>query len=369
MHRNFADWYRLVEIEPTDQLLKRRWPAVEKFAKAATAPQILDLVRLLYGRPPKKEDLDQEFRDAFRVFDSAFPSQDNDAEIRVLAGACLVAILEGRRASVPLLAALAIVCGEWLASDETKAGLLDFPDRARRLLTTQALEVRKTDDPPEIATLGEELAKQAEAVNSALRQGNWSPVATASAAAIQTLAAAIGQLSSAVAEAVSSAEHVQSVCSEEINILWWLFAEHSRDLEVPFRDLGVPATCVVAGKELNDLVVFAPGPVSARAILARMLRSLDPDLRSTASFADVVNATPREWRIRLAEELRDVPANDLTPVLLAVTKSLETDGKEDWLPVYEKATGAPARQVVSLLDVGYQVYQEMMLLANIPRKR
>ena len=50
MHKDFADWYRLVDLEPKGETLEKRWQAIEQFCESVNAAQALELIRLFYGR-------------------------------------------------------------------------------------------------------------------------------------------------------------------------------------------------------------------------------------------------------------------------------------------------------------------------------
>ena len=96
-------------------------------------------------------------------------------------------------------------------------------------------------------------------------------------------------------------------------------------------------------------------------MLDRMMR-LQPNLASEpVALGDAVNALPREWRETWARSYQDA-SDGLTPVLTAIRRSLETDGKKAWVAAYKKTTGVDARRALSPLDLATQMYRECLLL-------
>src|SRR5690606_8992949 len=53
----------------------------------------------------------------------------------------------------------------------------------------------------------------------------------------------------------------QNYLLEEVNILWWLFAEFSNDVNKKFSEISAKGACLIAAKELSDLtngIIFPP---------------------------------------------------------------------------------------------------------------
>jgi hypothetical protein len=51
MHKNFAEWYRLVSIEPKGDVLKSRWAGVETWSVSLSDDAVLETVRMFQGLP------------------------------------------------------------------------------------------------------------------------------------------------------------------------------------------------------------------------------------------------------------------------------------------------------------------------------
>jgi hypothetical protein len=185
--------------------------------------------------------------------------------------------------------------------------------------------------------------------------------------AIQTVATAVLEVAAAAAEVAEEQRHGLRVLREETNILWWLFAEHSRDLGHQMAQLPLPAACVVSGKELADLVEVLPGPLAAVGVLDRMLRAVEPQLRTTTTVQEAVNAAPREWRARWAAGAECERVEDLCPVLCGIRRSLDTNGPDDWIPPVRTLTTVDVLAGLPPVELAVQAYQERLLAEAIGR--
>jgi hypothetical protein len=113
MHPKFADWYRPVTFGHNKETFELRWQGVEAALEGIEFLEVLELVRLAFGRPTVSiEDVDA-FRQHFKTIDPTFLTSGNDYEVQVLAG-CALAILcieDGYGSEVPLAILTASACG------------------------------------------------------------------------------------------------------------------------------------------------------------------------------------------------------------------------------------------------------------------
>jgi GTPase-associated system-like protein len=385
VHRYFADWYRMAAIEPHGDLLQKRWEAIEGVVYAAEVPDTLELVRVFYGSPRKTSRFVERYRDAFKACDLTFPMRDNDAELRVLAGATLVALLHARGGVLADVAALAIVSGDCrgLRPGDRAPDMLQ---EARRHLAARSADLRapRTVKPPsapklDVDALLEPLrtAAQARQTRDPGFEGMLEPLHAPGPAkpgpsleivsdAIRAIAAAVSDVAGAASRSAEEQGRRLQLYQEQNNILWWLVGEHSRDLGRRMGSLPLPGACLVAGKELADLTEGTPGPLAAAGVLDRMLRAVEPDLRASTTIQEAVNGTPPEWRESWAADVAAVEGiEDLCPVIASVRRSLDSHGPDDWAPAIRKLTGIDVAGGVSPLDVAFQTYEERLLLAAL----
>ena len=360
MHKNFGEWYRMVSIAPTDELLKKRWAGVERWVSEIRGNDeaILETVRIFQGLPMKTSR--DAFLTAFRDHDAAFAQRNNDLEQRVLAGAALVECvrawdsttaededaLDGQRAAI--IAGSAVEASSLRAKDEKLEEIVrDVVAELQRL----AKEQRKR-----IVFEGEVAAK-ADAAAAALTKipavGNWDQFKAQFAPVLQHLVDALR----ASDEALSAAAHNVQRADEETNILWWLEGGSSRDLDKPWDALPNEAVPLIAGSELADLTDVALGPQDAGALLARTVSRLKG---KDATLLAYVNAVPEEW----LRGGRMSGAIDLTPLAFALARRAEGNAAS-WKESFEASTGLKASMPLAPESAARCTYIEAVLLRTL----
>jgi hypothetical protein len=387
VHRFFADWYRVAAIEPQPETLQKRWDAIHRTVRDLDVGDALEVVRLFYGSPRCLPRFAERYRDAFKARDVTFPMRDNEAEIRVLAGATIVALLDSRPGPVADVTALAVACADCrgLRSGERIGDMLA---EARRYLWSRSSDLRVAKEAPpapppsvDVSTLLEPLQSALEAKQTrdpdfqgvlesmpapgGAARSTPGPALELITKAIQSLASALTEVAVAGTEAVAQQGRSLQLHREEVNVLWWLFAEHSRDLGHRMASLPLPAACLVAGKELGDLVQVLPGPLAAAGVLDRMLRAVERELRPTTTVHEAVNSAPREWRAGWVASTDSERVEDLCPVLCSVRRSLETSGPDDWGPPVRTVTAVDLHRGLTPLDLAVQAYEEKLFVGAL----
>jgi hypothetical protein len=385
VHRFFADWYRVAAIEPQPETLQKRWEAIHRTVRDLDVPDALEVVRLFYGSPRCLPRFAERYRDAFKARDVTFPMRDNEAEVRILAGATIVALLDNRPGPVADVTALAVASADCrgLRSGER---IPDMLAEARQYLWGRSSSLRlakeaKPAPPPtvDVTAMLEPLQSALEAkqtrdpdfqgvLDQMPAPGGRStpgPALELITKAIQSLAATVTEVAAANAEAAAEQGRHLQLHREEVNILWWLFAEHSRDLGYRLANLPLPAACLVAGKELADLIEVLPGPLAAAGVLDRMLRAVERELRPTTTLHEAVNSAPREWRAGWVASTDCERVEDLCPVLCSVRRSLETSGPDDWGPPVRTVTAVDLHRGLAPLDLAIQAYEEKLFVGAL----
>lgn len=349
MHAQFPQWYRLVTVDPRGDILSARWAAIQNVVDAADVDSVLGLTRAALSRLSKRDEFRTKLEQGIQNADSTYAMGANEAELSVVAVGAIAQLLEGKELSD--LATLASLC----VVSAYSHGLFGEPPI------------------PEVVTLAKEFRrKRSAAIRSELSWPNVrdpaiqlepAPLQTAAsnpAVHISQLRTAFGQVSDNLSQFRGSLRRIVEPLLEATEITWWLLGEYSRDLDCRMRDVPAGAAPVILGKELADLTRVQPGPVAAGAFMHRMLQSVKR-LPKTVRIDQTVNATPRAWRERWTEEVPENP-DDMTPVLLAVHVSLETDEEADWLPPYRKRSGLDATAAMNPLELASQVYDESLSL-------
>ena len=343
MHPDFGDWYRLAVLEPRSDTLELRWSAIETFSENLDIEDAMNLVRVFQGRGSDEEFL-ARFRTALHAKDSAFKMRDNDIELRVLAGGSIAKVLQGDPSYVRDAVALATVCGDYCGARPHRE-LEEIINLARHVLDSEAVRVRRVRD---------SIHKPGRIELTTSVSLKYDPAGLG-----QTFPAFVEELG----EVLNGLKEAQAALREESNIVWWLFAEHSRDLKKPMGTIAAAPACLHVAKELAELTEEIPGPLSTVAFLNKMLRSGRSKLPKEVTLIDAVNGANRAWRGQWAKS--DPGLNDLSPVRFAIKKSLESDGKDQWIPAFEKATGLAASKPIPPLLLARQTYDEALLARAI----
>jgi hypothetical protein len=130
---------------------------------------------------------------------------------------------------------------------------------------------------------------------------------------------------------------------------------------MPFSNLAASTAVSVLALELADLTVFVPGPSAIFGMIVSALKQTSGH-SAKVSIKGVVNSSPREWREIRVGQIGSQPVGSLCPVYLAMSKSLETDGEDDWISAFKKQSQMNADDQFEVRDLAYQVYCERMFV-------
>lgn len=374
MNSLLPDFYRLVDLEPRAEMLALRATAIQSMIDGAEALDWLGMVRIFIGRPASA-DARSAFVEPFRAADPVFPLRGNDAELVVLAGATLFELLQGPGEAADVVA-YALVCAD-AAGKGVRGPIPDVLERARGYLCEAALAARSEGDQDKIAKIraGANPVKDLKALTVAAVPADWTAADTQIRetrtrvndllTAIKTMHTGLAKTIGQIAELATQAATQPNVAAiealrEEVDVLWWLFGERSRDLDGRFDELQDESIALVAPKELADLTRVLPGPPAARALLARALRIAGRPTDEELSIRAVVDGSPWVWRERWMSA-GSAAFEDLTPIRGAVRRSLDVDDGADWSAAYDRVALLPADTAFTRLTLAEQVYHEEML--------
>lgn len=360
MHEDFADWYRSVVMSPNAELLERRWLGITAILENVTRETVIAALRVL--TLPKTDPsvvLGETFTAAFKEADAAFPLRDNAEELRVLAGAFIHALIEqSEPTTLTDLAAMGLVAAGFAGRD-ARLPNVDHLTRARQFVHERARDLRSTGSLGELPKRG-----LTQSAIDALKAQCDTNSATNLGPPLTTLFAAISAQLQAIQSDLWEELRVQNARldtqDEELKLLWWLQTSVSRDLGVPFANVGAAAPVILAS-EVAALVSQVPGPSFATDLLVQALIDAGQG-ESKCSITEVLNATTNQWRRALMEVVDPKPLGALCPVTFAISCSLETDEPDAWHPIYRKHCEISLSQAFPTLQLAAQFYNERMFL-------
>ncbi len=372
MHKSFADWYRAAGVEPSTDLLTKRWTAIEAFIEAPTIGTVLDTVRLFHGLSSRSAGFDEAFREPFKAADAAFAMHGNDLEVSLLAGSVAGAVIEqgrGRRADV---AALAMLCADYSGSRRMESFPF-FVDRARQYLLERSAALhamtREVElNAPDLGRATKHYLVTYTPEGRIELQPRSTIDASAAGETIRETVAALSAFGESAAGAVGALNQRLKLLGEECDIFWWAFSGYSRELQRSFDDIEASAAPLIAAKELAALVTVPPGPVSARAILDRVLRGTATGTRMRVTLADAIQQVPGDWLAVWSAS--DVVAfhGDLCPTLIAAQRASEVRTPDAWVEAVEELTGISTCIARDPIDLALQSYYEHLLVSLIPAR-
>lgn len=361
MEKKFGDWYKIARLACTDDSLKRRWQGIEGFAETVSPEDILDLGRLFYQRSPKDSSFKDRLGEVFQKVDATFGVKDNDAELAVLCGTCLMHLASSVVEDDPtaFLAAMTIICPAF--QGKGASGIVpDIETEARNCLAKHSADLRsvylaerKEFKLPPTAQLSEAITAASNAEADPWSDGGKKLVAWSEA---------VHKTISDICSTVQAVQKDMVLRREESDILWWMTAGFSRDLDRPISEMELGAACILVGKEFGDLVRVLPGPHAARAVIHKMLQKGTNQTEDHVNLGKAVTATSRDWRTSWVRRNPDAMAFDLCPVHFAAERSLEADDEYSWAPSLKGVTQVDADIDVPPADLAFQVYQETLLM-------
>ena len=229
----------------------------------------------------------------------------------------------------------------------------ELVSHAQRYLLRRSQHEKKTKRPQRIvlnskalSELEEELESPADAEALTQRAVN--------------LTTAVRSLMNAPA-AISSLESTVNVLEEELDILWWSFRGYCNALNESLEKLDASGLILPVASDLYDLTTLLPGPYTAREFLRSAIgRGRKP--KATYSLRTAVNDAPRIWRDGALEALGEDWPRELCPSLKAIWASINTEGNEDWVPIFEKAFPKTVDRPLPGEAIAHQLYLELSLV-------
>jgi hypothetical protein len=356
IHHDFARRYAFVGLGDDVALRQKRWTGVLNAVNGAARARVESLLRLAY-RTRAEADRSEvlAIRQAFREADEAFDMNGNDRELQVLAGACLVALMEDLSREEGSAAAIAATTASLglgrqpdLPMNLASLGEAAIDRRGEENRRRPLLEDHVSVEPPRI-----DFSKAATKVT---QQPDAAGFSEAFKLAADSASVAVRALAQQQARAISAANDFIRVQDEELQMLWWLTGQHSEEYDCAFNGVPSDAQPFVFASELANLTEFQPGPPSIKAILSRAGLSDRRRLAVTAA----VNAPRTEW---LRSLMRDVdPSPVSTPLHFAVQRQLETGAGEAWIPNWAASTEIDAAHALPKLTLAELFYRERLLL-------
>lgn len=349
MNKNFNDWYIEACINPSEDQLKKRWAGIEQLSDNVTANDIINLVKLFYNIPVS-ETFKNTFAETFIEFDMTF-SRKHERELAILAGATLAQVsnTNGDFYSFAELLVCAVSFG-----NRTPA-VNDIYMKIREIQLNDMIATREgKKDTNKSTPLSNSKALLKSIENPDIPWG--AEISKAMVKYVQSVDAIIDNLQ----KAVSAIEVSKQIYYEDSQLLWWLTAGWSRDLNCPYKTIDGQRACLIVGKEAAELVTIFPGPYAIEGVLSRMIENCKKN-NTSLNFIDVISAVDSEWKMQYNKMYSNNELIDLLPISAAFARSANTASNDEWIAKYTREV-CNTIDTIKCLPVQYalQMYFEVL---------
>ena len=355
----FADWYTAgIKKDASAEEMKPKREAIEKMLLVKDRSVWTDTLLVYLGFLSENEDGFKRIAQYFKNVDEYFQLK-NVHLLRLLAGCVIAEKLDANDSWISDYLALAII----VQPNRTEGIVPDLPVRAinfylqecekKRRMAIKAVpsEVKSALAKPIMPTMTDHTG-----IPDFVKQLNTFLTGTTKDVAllISTLNKIIG-IDRDVATAIKA-------LSEETNVLWWLFGEHSNVLQKPFSSFSPELLAILIGLELQLLTEILPGIGKVSAIIAKALNTVAHKLEEEVSLGTYIEAT-NEVQISLNDSIPSIPDNltALCPILFSLRTFFQYSGSE-WKEVLGKAGISIAEEKYTRSAMADQLYKELMII-------
>jgi len=349
MFKEFPTWFGLLDLEPTEEAVRKRWDEVVVAATNPTPVLILNAVQLLrrsLSAPASEwaEQLSERFRNSN---DSLFGLSSGRSDLEIVAGAALREIMDANDGDIGIVAMLAIQTGSFLAKSPS-------PILEKVLPYAKAAQVN----------LG--IRQRNESLGGVITLHEPAPLEPAPNPTVQATAIndALVSLIKCINEVLEGVGRDLQLRAEETDLMWSLVSGYSQRLNRPFSSLSPATAAVLLGCEMAASVRVLPGPARSIGILASALSKSGHDPEMEISLEELVTNTNAD----AAAIAASAAPNEMVPlcsIAAAFALHKASAGAVGWAGVVEGQQGVVATQKRQLIDYAVEMYSETLLATTM----
>lgn len=343
------EWYRIVNIQPSSDILDRRKAAILDLIQAWDDADDWDVILgaaagvvagFQHGNAQHSRAVGLMIS-SLKLHDSAFPQDlaDNALELRATA---------------------AIALGELISRSPG-----DPPDDSAvfaALLLESGLVSRAYPTERYLKLMLEELGKAAKlTLASADRSRRQRPgTAGRMVLALDKAAAEVKALTTAIQAVLKEVTHQGELDREELDVLWWFFAGTSMTSGASLSSLDSGKAALVAGTDVANLCLLPPAVNADAFVLRAMQQVKSPDTGRPLSTI-IAETDAATWGLLLPDEQAAKLGNDY-PVLFPLTwlchRLQDSGGAAGWSHEFETKTGLESRVHTDANTIAVQAFRE-----------
>jgi GTPase-associated system helical domain len=307
LDERFAHWVQDVELESGSERFTALRQAAESLAGGLTLAAAFDLVGYAVGR--NSASAFEAVRAAVSQSDPTFAAAAVDLEPRLVATAALARILEDDDDTAAFVAE-AVLSAEFAGLDSP---VPELPALARAMLSERFRDLRNRVEVPSasLETIFDDPGLAGG--RDPLPAERLDLLLDATRTLAEQLTSMLGTLGRRFETRLDAAD-------EELEVLWWAFAQHSTQNGNQWRDLDAAKVLLRSGLELADRHRFNAEIPTAREILGRVLGPLAAD---EYSLAEVVSGAAEQVAVDT------VTPGPLLPILTSCAEYLAFKGADE----------------------------------------
>ena len=369
----FAHWFKnAAEIgkTPADGY-EDRINAIMSLTEDIDPCEALNLVRIFCEVPNSGDGAIREFATHFKDIDG-FDIHDEPFVFQILSAISLIQVLntESATSADAVAVALATRTFQWHSTPlvaESVSG--DLKSMACRYLAEESRRMRQTGKLSNLEVPTQAIEINLTELKSQVEQSATSPLTVSNAQSLLTsVNKSIQTLESRVSSLVQDADatfkqlHRSLKASrEETNIVWWMVGGWSNDLNRPYTELTERQACLVAGKEIADLITLLPSSDSSKGFLHRILSATEQEGHNVPiSIQEAVMSAPQNWDLSWLKSSSESELMDFCPLHFGLLQNRQiADG--GWIGSFEDHTGMKPTAQFLPTEISYQFCQERLL--------
>lgn len=353
MHKDFPKLFSEISTESSKASL--RWQGIETFTGgSATKTKIEMLVRLAFAtKAPASGHQSDSLAAALKQFHEAFSEADPSIESgqrqdQILAAGGLLEYLAYSPSTAMAVTTTAM-------GGLRKAALpIDIVNAAENAASLLGATRRKRPDLTAVKVVAPQLKFEPNFDEVAANQpSTYGKVFEQLVDAVDDV---LIDLSERFNKSINAAISANKMADEELNMLAWVFGEHSLMPARRFTDVPAAEKPLVFARDLASITTILPGPNSVTALLIRA------GLKSTGKIkiVDAVNAVSEHWTTSALRNVNPSPAT--SPIHFALLRRQETGSGDGWFAGWSAVTGIDAAAVLPPIVLAELFYRESLWL-------
>lgn len=352
MQDEFSSWYASMSFQQDASFTAKRKAAIDAHVGTASKSGLALLARLAFRLKLQMSSAEVA---ALRQALAGEATPPGDDELVILSASALALAIDSETDSIAALAATLVACVSCGGLRQLTQPM-DLVGRGNNVLRRLSETSRRRPSLEQAKLVTPAMDKADEAVIQAVNAGNLLGVAQAIAVATNR---AISTMARRQREFEASVQKYVNIQDEELDILWWLEGGHSFDLGLDFSKILPEHLPLAVARELAGLTKVLPGPPALSPLLSRTgLHDAPPQ-----SIPEAVQGMPEAWLNKALEGLAtDGISAALTPILFALQRRQEVEGKDDWITAWCTTTGLKREATLSPLQFAAAAYREFSLI-------